>query len=54
MRPKGIPSCCSSLLQDAEVGAIDRHEAVVAYVMGAKPALEDDLGGSNGGQGGGG
>ena len=33
-------------------GAINQHEAVVAYVVGAEPALKDDLGGSDGGRGG--
>ena len=45
---KGIPSCCSSLLQDAEVSAVNRHhDAVVAYVVGAKPTCEDNLGGGD-------
>ena len=46
---QSIPSRRSSLLQDAEVGAINRHEAVVTYVVGAEPALKDNLGGGDGG-----
>ena len=44
MGTKGISSCCGSLLQDVEVGAVNQYEAVVAYLLGAEPALEDDLG----------
>jgi len=46
---KGIPSRRGSLLQDAEVGAVNQHEAVIAYVVGAEPALEDDMCGGDGG-----
>ena len=53
MGTKGIPSRRGPLLQDAEVGAVNRHEAVVGYDVGAKPALEDNLGGGSGRQGGG-
>jgi len=40
---EGIPLFCGSLLRDAEVGAVDRHEAVVEHIVRAQPALEDDL-----------
>jgi len=40
---KGVPLCHSSLLQDAEVCAIDCHCAVVEHVVHALPAFEDDL-----------
>ncbi len=40
---KGIPLLCNSLLGDAEVSAIHSHQAVVAHIVGAQPALKDDL-----------
>jgi hypothetical protein len=40
---KAFPCLCNSLLQDSEVGSIDSHCAVVAHIMGAEPAFEDDL-----------
>ncbi len=40
---EGIPPRHGSLLRDAQVGAIDRHEAVVAHVVVSEPALEDNL-----------
>ena len=42
---EGVPLRRGSLLQDAEVGAIDCHEAVVAHIVVSEPALEDDLAG---------
>ncbi len=43
MGRKGVPLLRNSLLQDSEVGSIDGHGAVVAHILGTKPALEDDL-----------
>ena len=48
---EGIPPRHGSLLWDAEVGAIDRHEAVVAHVVGTEPALKVDLWDGNKGRG---
>ena len=40
---KGAPLLCDSLLQDAEVCSIDCHHAVVVHIVGAQPALEDNM-----------
>ena len=40
---KGVPLLRDSLLRDSEVGAINRHCAVVANIVGTEPALEDYL-----------
>ncbi len=40
---KGIPLLRDSLLGDAEVSAVHTHQAVVAHIVGAQPALEEDL-----------
>jgi hypothetical protein len=42
MGAKGIPLYGFSFLWDAEVGAIDRHEAVIAHAV-IETALEVDL-----------
>ena len=40
---KGIPLLCDSLLWDSKISAIAGHGAVVAHIMGTKPALKEDL-----------
>ncbi len=47
---EGVPLLCGPLLLDLEVRPVDRHQAVVAYVMGVQPALKDDLAGGGGGR----
>ncbi len=40
---KGVPLLRNSLLRDSEVGSVDGHCAVIAYIVGTEPSLNDDL-----------